>query len=190
MIRTICQYIAIFCCLLGSFAAPAQVYASQELELHDFVLDNSEGNLLLRFGIGVSSLDSLRVLLKEGGTVKLECEGTLSLRKELWLDGTVASRTLISFLRYDKLTQEYVMQQEGVSAPFSQKSLKQLLQNTWGRLSLPLTPLEALDRGAPYVVSLHVILHDEDVAPWLKKTLFFWSWDAAPSMRYSMDFIF
>lgn len=164
--------------------------ADQQLHLRDFVLDNSEGQIAVRFGIGFSELDPLRLMLKEGSQVTLDCEATLSEPNTLWLASTLTRQQFSSMLTYDVLTREYVIVHENDTTLHKNTSLIKLLESTWEKLTINLGQLTTLERGRDYRVELNIRIKNENVPPWLAKTLFFWSWDIAPSMHYSMNFTF
>ncbi|GFM36052.1 DUF4390 domain-containing protein [Desulfovibrio psychrotolerans] len=170
--------------------ATAARAASQQLKLEDFVLDNAEGQLAIRFGVGIQDKERLRVMLKEGAVITLTCEATLSDTSGMWLNTTLARQEMVSTLSFNALTREYAIAYEGSPAVYRNANLMRLLSETWERLSLKVGQLVNLERGREYRVDLSVRMQNDNVPPWLSKTLFFWSWDIAPTMRYSMNFIF
>ncbi len=174
-------------CLMCAWGAPARA-ADQQIRLRDFVLDNSDGQIAVRFGIGFTELDSLRLMLKEGARVTLTCEAALTEPGSLWFSNTLSTQELHSVLSYNVLTREYMITLSGQPTLHKSNSLVKLLAETWAELALNVGQLANLTRGEEYRVDLDIRMASDNVPPWLAKTLFFWSWDIAPSMHYSMDF--
>ncbi len=174
------------------FVLPTRVAhaTDQRLVLNDFVLDNTEGQLILRFGVSVTDRETLQLLLKDGGKVSLLCEGSLIRPSTLWLDTTLARQQTTSTLFYDVLTKDYVLTDDMGTPLGRTPNLGKLLETTWEAQSLNVGLLSQLTRGGSYRVDLSIQIKDENVPLWMTKTLFFWSWNVAPSMRYSMDFTF
>lgn len=189
-------YASLFCCLffcaLLTVVVPlssAQA-AGQQIVLRDFVLDNSEGQITIRYGISFTELDALRLMLKEGAQITLSCEASLSRPGTFWFGETMTQQELTSTLSYDALTREYVITLSNKPTLYKAGSLVKLLEETWENLTLGVGQLTNLERGQDYTVDLYIRAKSDSVPPWLEKTLFFWSWDVAPSMHYSMHFTF
>jgi len=182
--------ILLLCLALATGWAATANAAAQQLKLEDFVLDNAEGQLAIRFGVGIQDKERLRVMLKEGAVVTLTCEATLSDTSGMWLNTTLARQEMVSTLSFNALAREYAIAYEGSPTVYRNANLMRLLSETWERLSLKVGQLANLERGSEYRVDLTVRMRNDNVPPWLSKTLFFWSWDMAPTMRYSMNFVF
>ena len=164
--------------------------AAQQLELDSFVLDTVDDKLVLRFGVSVSDLEMLKRDLREGSAINLTSTVSLSRRSSFIPRGSLVSIEGLSTLQMDPLTREFILTEPDRKAPNRNKSLKALLDSTWSRMVLPLCRLNTLEHDREYVVALDVTLRHADVPPWLSKTLFFWSWDVAPPISYSMTFTF
>ncbi|MFV0348366.1 MAG: DUF4390 domain-containing protein [Halodesulfovibrio sp.] len=173
--------------LLNPLPSPA---AEQQLQLRNFVLDNSDGQIAVRFGIGFTDLDPVRLMLKEGAQLTLECEARLSAPGTLWFSEILTHHKFTSVLTYNVLTREYIIVHGNETTLHKSTSLLKLLEGTWEELSITLGQLSALERGEDYRVTLDVRVKNDNVPPWMAKTLFFWSWDVAPSMHYTMNFTF
>lgn len=182
--------ILLFISLMALSCPPSSPAAEQQLQLRDFVLDNSEGQIAVRFGIGFTDLDPVRFMLKEGAQITLECEASLSEPGTIWFSDTLTRHRFTSVLTYNVLTREYVVVHGNETAPHKSTSLLKLLEQTWEKLSITLGQLSALERGKDYRVTLDIRAKNDNTPPWLAKTLFFWSWDVAPSMHYTMNFTF
>lgn len=179
------------CILLSAVAAPTRAFAAdQQLQLKDLVLDNTDGQIAIRFGLGFTELDELRLMLKEGAQLTMECDATLSEPGTLWLDTTLTQQTISSVLSFNVLTREYTITMSNQTTQHKNNSLVKLLGDTWEKLSLNVGQLANLERGKNYRIDLKIRAESNNIPPWLAKTLFFWSWNVAPSMHYSMHFTF
>ena len=171
-------------------AATKQGVASQEMRLTSFRLSEDTGTLVLNFGVGVTQIDQLKVMLKEGVQVELTCDVQLSRPRTYWFRKTLAETSLTSHLSYDTLTKEYFLMLPSEQAPHRNKSLRRLLSGAWKALTLPVASTSLLIRGEEYRVTLDVALINTDIPEWLTKSFFFWSWDPAPPIQYSTDFTY
>lgn len=163
--------------------APA---GAQQLMLGDFILDNQAGNIMVRFSLHVEEVDELALILDEGAKLALESHAYLKQEKFLY-NATVSEREYNSILSMDALTREYVLDRPDMEQPLRGKELADVLEQGWGRITMDMGPFDTLDRGNDYTLELEVSLKYHDVPSWLKTSLFFWSWNAAPSASYSMD---
>lgn len=168
--------------------ARAQPPRGLRLALDDLVVDNQAGRLASRFSLSVSDTDQLGAVLRGGATLTLACEAVLYRQRSLWTDKELARGRLDSRLAADQLTREFLLWPPGRPRPLRDRDLARLLAQGWGGLSLDLGPFGLLERGNDYTLSLDVRLVQEEVPGWLKDSLFFWSWEAAPSLNYDMDF--
>ena len=70
------------------------------------------------------------------------------------------------------------------------KDLATLFRKAWGEILLDLGPWDRLKRKQSYSVALQLTLGRTDISPWVSRSLFFWSFDAAPSVSYQLDFTY
>ena len=126
----------------------------------------------------------------DGASLVLECEAELNLRSTLWLDDTIGQARLQSGVKSDSLTREFLVSLPGQDRPLKRKRLAEVLTEAWKRLSMDLGPVDRLIRGKEYGVALKVRLKYADVPPWIRQTLFFWSWEVFPSTEYEMVFTY
>jgi hypothetical protein len=178
--------LCLFCATLPS---PAHAI-SQEMRLTAFRISETDGALMLNFGIGVTQLDQLRVLLNEGVQVELNCHVRLSRSRSYWFRKSLAETTITSTLYYDTLTKEYFLTLPDNKAPHRNKSLRKLLHGAWKSIALPVGSTTLMTSGNEYRVTLNVEMINTDVPEWLTKSFFFWSWDPAPPIQYSTDFTY
>lgn len=188
-LRTFLLSAAALCLLCATLPAPAHA-SSQEMRLTSFRLSETDGALLLNFGVGVTQLDQLRVLLTEGVQVELTCRVDLSRPRSYWFRKNLAESTISSRLYYDTLTKDFYITMPDNKAPHRNKSLRKLLEGTWKTMSMPVGSTTLMTSGSDYRVTLNVEMVNTDIPEWLTKSFFFWSWDPAPPIQYSTDFTY
>ncbi len=161
---------------------------AQSLALSNLVVDNQAGTLMARFGVAVEGAASLTDQLQAGATLALSCKARLTKAGGL-LGGTHISETgMLSRLKFDPLTREYALQLPGRETPLRGASLDELLRSGWGELALDLGSWRQLESGQDYSVSLEIKLSQAEIPSWLKRNLFFWSWDVIPATSYQLHF--
>lgn len=166
----------------------AQAAQAQSLVLSNLVVDNQSGTLAARFGVALDTTATATDVLQSGVTLALTCKGKLT-RAEGWLSSPqVAQAELVSRVRYDSLTREYVLSLPGREAPLKNARLDELLRAGWGSLALDLGPWKQLEGGKEYTLHLDIRLQQTDIPGWFRRTLFFWSWDMAPQTSYQLHF--
>lgn len=188
-IRTFLLSTMALCLFCATLPSPAHA-TSQEMRLTAFRISETDGALMLNFGVGVTQLNQLRVLLNEGVQVELNCHVRLSRPRSYWFRKSLAETTLTSTLYYDTLTKEYFLTLPDNKAPHRNKSLRKLLEGAWKSISLPVGSTTLMTSGNEYRVTLNVEMVNTDVPEWLTKSFFFWSWDPAPPIQYSTDFTY
>lgn len=163
---------------------------AQELVLNNLVVDNQAGEILVRFGVEVEGSDQLADVLKEGESLGLSCSVALLRQRALWFDQTVYAADVDLFLRYDPLGKQFVAELPGSDASRAHADLAVLLSKAWSEIALGLGPWKNLSRGREYSLMLEISLNRLDVPVWLKKSLFFWDWEAAPTTHYQLEFTY
>jgi len=173
--------------LLLCLPAPA---AAEGLVLRNFVLDNQEGNMTLRFSIGLDDsleLEELRDMLLEGAVLRLECQAGMQRKRGYWLDEPLATGWLQNTLRADPQRDLFILEQPD-DRVVRAGSLEQLLAEAWRSMSITLGPFSLLERGQAYSVGLEVELKLQDVPAWKRWTLFYSDFEVVPGAHYQMDF--
>ena len=164
--------------------------SAQELVLSNLVVDNQAGEILVRFGVEVEGSDRIARILKEGESLGLSCSVSLLRERSLWFDQTVYSADLDLFLHYDPLSRQFTAELPGGQSPMAHPDLAVLLSKAWSEITLDLGPWKDLSRGKGYRLMLEISLNRLDVPVWLKRALFFWDWEAAPTMHYQLEFTY
>lgn len=161
---------------------------AQSLALSNLVVDNQAGTLMARFGVAVEGAASLTDQLQAGATLALSCKARLSKSGGLLGGARVSDSEMVSRLKFDPLSREYVLQAPGREAPLRAAALDELLRSGWGELALDLGSWRQLESGQDYSVTLEIKLSQAEIPGWLRRNLFFWSWDVIPATSYQLHF--
>jgi hypothetical protein len=166
----------------------AQAACAQSLVLSNLVVDNQAGNLAARFGVAVDGLAEVTDTLHSGVTLALTCKARLTRPGGLLNNPKLAEAELVSRIKYDSLTREYVLTLPGREAPLRNARLDELLRSGWSQLTLDMGSWRVLERGKEYALGLDIRLTQTDIPNWFRRTLFFWTWDVAPQASYQLTF--
>ncbi len=160
------------------------------LNLKNLVLDNQAGAIMARFGLDLKGDTETEAALENGIKLKLVCKASLYLHRTMWPDSKIASKIYTDKLSYDSLSKEFILKKSRNNIVLRDKKITLLLQNGWNSIVMDLGPWSSLKRGEQYILKLDVHLDQTDIPQWLKKTLFFWSWDIVPSTTYQLEFTY
>jgi hypothetical protein len=174
--------------LATTFTLWAATAWAQTLVLSNLVVDNQAGSLMARFGVAVDGVAEMTDNLQNGVTLSLVCKARLNKSGSLFNGHQLAETQMTSKLKYDALTKEYSLQLPGREAPLKHPRLDELLRAGWGSLSLDMGPWRMLERGQDYTLALDIKLSQADMPNWLRRNLFFWSWDVIPNSSYQLQF--
>jgi hypothetical protein len=174
--------------VLTAFSGVLATAWAQELLLTNLVLNNYEGRIRVRFGIEPTGLDRIQQALAAGERLNLRCRARLSLKRDYVWNQDVSAATWDAELRRIK-TGETVLTLPG-QGPMADRDLAVLFRKHLSEILIDLGPWDRLERGVTYVLSLDLALSRPDVSPWLKNSLFFWSFDAARPVSYQLDFTY
>jgi LAS superfamily LD-carboxypeptidase LdcB len=162
--------------------------AAQTLELTDMVVNNVHGEIWLRFGIKANHADGIAQVLRDGGEVELRASASVLRRRSAWWDKTITGGTFVSQLDINPLTEEYIAQRQ--LGEIKDKRLDRLIESAWSDIGISLGSWSGLRSGSEYKIVLTVELKRVDVPIWVRRSLFFWSWDVAPKNVYELSFSF
>jgi hypothetical protein len=161
--------------------------SAQDISLGNLIVDNIDGNISVRFGVQFANPFAIEAALNEGAELALVCDAKLTAKRDYWLDHEIGRAQSVSRLR--KITAgQYRITVPGGGDPLTGQDFPALLARAFEDFSMTLGPWNLLNRGDAYSLSMEIRLERQDVSPWLKKSLFFWSFDAAPPARYRLDF--
>ncbi|QGY39428.1 DUF4390 domain-containing protein [Pseudodesulfovibrio cashew] len=163
---------------------------AQTLSLRAPAIADENGSLTVRFGVSVVELPVLKGELEDGAELALKCMVKLFKVREYWLDGSVASGSFESVIRFDRLAQEFVMTVPGRTVPLRNGNLPALLSEGWGTIRTVLGPWSMLEHGQNYSLRLITTMNEVDAPEGLERFLYFWSWDAGSDNTFHLNFTF
>ena len=195
----------LFCFTAGSLpAAPADIAEAEpeadaeaanpkqpgEIELRRIRFTVAARQVSMDYQLGLKGLTPLRDQLRDGAHMAIEGSIRLFRRNLLWPDSELAEKTLAWTLRHDPLTHEFLIVDAGEEEGQSSRSphLDALLREALSDLYAVLTPETPFEDDETYIVRFDLVLKYAEVPPWLKKALFFWTWDLSP--RFSHEYVF
>ncbi len=162
--------------------------AGQEITLRNLVVNNKDGAVHLRFGLRARNTEELSRYLEQGTDLRLVCTATMNLERSLWWDRELRRSAKEFLLRYDSLDDVYRFGTDEDSTGERDSDLASLLRSEWQRIDMDLGPWPNEYREENLALHLTVRLARTDVPVWLKRTLFFWSWDVVPVKNYRIRF--
>lgn len=193
LVRLLCA--VCFLCSLG-FLGGARDALAQPPSLSELTVDNRQGVATVRFGLRLEGVDELARRLREGEVVAVVSRATLSQRRDWVWDAPLAEREMRAIIRYDALGKEFALTRPGLpglpgaGGEARDAALGGLLGRSLSELSLELGPAGMLTKGVRYQLELKVSVERADAPPWLKRALFFWSWNVFPPARYALEFVY
>lgn len=163
---------------------------AQELILKNLVLDNVAGDIQLRFGVELEDLEGVEELLQEGITIRMLSQSSLIRKRKLIWDKTLEQKDIEFEIKKNPLTGTYSLIDSRAQRVMKNEDLPTLIQANWSTLTMSLGSWNSLPQGVAYAMNLRVVLKRANVPVWLKKALFFWSWDVVDQKNYRMDFVY
>jgi len=176
-----------------SFAPGAYALPPREIIMDPPVAVVENGVVTLRLALTVDSEEGLLALLKDGAVLELAISTVVARERTWWRNAKAATVIFPSILRHDPLSRDFVAL---VPTPDGEREVRdrnliRLLQASWGRLALPVIPLEVLLREEPaasYLVLLTITLRHIEVPPWLERASLFWSPEVLPQVKRNFVF--
>lgn len=175
-------------CLLVLFISllPGRL-AAQQLELSSFFLDTRGDRLSAGFSLEMDDFSRVKQSLDDGAKLELIYEVRVIKNVILFPDFSLASKKVNIGLEKDLISGDYEIHFPGrkkVVPEFTREDFTELFSN----VSVPLISLEQLENNETYIIRIQARLTSTEVPKWIKKTLFFWSWDLVDSLHYEMEF--
>lgn len=155
--------------------------------LNSFSMTMFNGSPRLEAAVAVSDVAPIRANLRDGAALNLSLDVVVELPRLVLPSQTLAECHILYQIRFDPLTREYVLLREA-TPPQRHSSLESLLNDALGDTVIPLIPATPLAPDESYRASLTLTLRHAHVPPWLKRTLFFWSWDVLAPATFTLDF--
>jgi len=176
-------FLALLLTVLLPFSAQAQT-----LLLDNLVLDNQSGRIHLRFGLSLAEIDQVQAVLRDG--VDLWMFGTARLMaKRLILPNRVLNEKQVEHvLEWNPLAQEFELTLPQKEHLVKNKDLAELLAKQWREITLDMGQWAMLTPGRTYHLELEISLDRRDIPVWMRRVLFFWSWEVITPIRYELEF--
>ncbi len=188
-IRTTVQRWLFVATLTACIAGGVSAAFGQQWQLDNLVLDSSQGgHVRVRFGVQCPVEPLKQLLTDEGATVRVGFEAALRRERLLLWEKQEAVARRLYYLKSRALSQEYELKGEGLDKPLVGTELAPLLDKAWSTLEMDLGAWHQLQPGSEYVVDLRIECDRADVPVWLRRALFFWSWDVLPPRTYRLRF--
>ena len=162
--------------------------AGQEVILRNLIVNNDEGTVHLRFGLRTREPEELSRFLKQGTGLRLICAASMDLERDLWWNRELRRSRKEFLLRYHSLDDDYRLATEDGGFQERNADLESLLHKGWSRIDMYLGDWPGEYEEDDLALNLRVRLVRSDVPVWLKRTLFFWSWNVVPAKNYRIRF--
>lgn len=179
--------LAILLVLTAAFPVCA---GAQVVDMTEMVLDNQAGMLRVRFGLAVEEVEPLAEALRDGGEIELRCEATLSAKRTLLWNKSLAEAEIVSRVEFLSLPQEFRVFFPDTDTRLEGPELSALLNEAWENLSLNLGRWSELEQGNSYLVTMRITLTRVETPAWVRSVLFFWSWKAADPVDVVLEFTY
>ncbi|GAB6057043.1 DUF4390 domain-containing protein [Desulfonatronum parangueonense] len=178
------------CCIIILLALMPSLPAmgASMLALDNLVLDSHADRIHLRFGIRLIDPEPVTEVLQEG--VDLWLEGTARLvSKRLFLPNrTLYEQSFEHVLEWNPLTQDFELTLPQKEHLVKSKDLVELISSHWREINLEMGDWSLLSSGQTYHVELDINFDRRDIPIWMRRVLFFWSWEVMSPIRYELEF--
>jgi hypothetical protein len=180
---------------LAAFAAAVLIVCcaasatAQDISLTNLIIDNIDGRISVRFGVEFANPFAIESALSEGAELAMVCNARLVAKRDYWLDREIGRAESISQVRKTS-SGLYSINIPGQTGELTGRDFPALLAKAFDDFAMNLGPWGILKRGEAYSLSMEIRLERVNVSSWLKNSLFFWSFDAAPPARYRLDFTY
>ncbi|MBF0481644.1 MAG: DUF4390 domain-containing protein [Desulfovibrionaceae bacterium] len=171
------------------FFSHAGLARAQDISLSNLIVDNSGGSISVLFGVQFANPQAIEAALSEGAQLDLVCTARLAAKRDYWFDREIGRTESVSHLLKIAPSQYRIVTPDG-EGPLTGQDFPALLAAAFEDFSMTLGPGNMLNRGGSYSLSMEIRLERPNISPWLNKSLFFWSFDAAPPARYRLDFTY
>ena len=155
----------------------------------DFTI--SAQQIMVDYQIGLKGLIQIRDQLRDGAQMTIEGGISLLRRNLLRPNSELAFLPLAWILRHESLTREFLIldASKAEGGAFNRSPhLESLLREAWKNLHAVLAPETPFEDDETYIVRFDLVLKYAEVPPWLKKALFFWSWELSPKFSHEHTF--
>lgn len=179
-------FLALFCCII--FAAAVAIAAPSSFVHGRASLRMDAGKLTLSLPVSVDNEDALGEMLRDGSTMELAINISIARKRSLWFSKGIHEASFSYLLRHDPLSREYRMTTPGTEQAAHDKSLRQLLTNTWKTIKLPIADKTLFSPDNDYIVKIELSLRHTALPPWLDRTLVFWNKDVVKPLSLELEY--
>ena len=172
-------------CILLAYSAHAEPIA-----VTDLGVDNSKGAVSVGFSIVVHDEAPLLEILQDGGDYEVRCTGKLYHRRAGFWDEFLSEASYVCLMTGKPIARECLLQDHRGSHTVDFSTLRKDLNQFWSHLSLPMGSWEQIQRNRAYKVVLSFKITRTNISQWIRKPLFFVSWDFVPEVAYELNFDF
>lgn len=148
------------------------------------IIPNSD-HLFLDTGILFQNKPALTAMLLDGANLNIKIE-ILVEKLNMLSNDVLFEETIIYNIRYDLLRRDFMLDNAGKKSYF--KNFDDLLKKYFEDLKLNIPLNEPLETQETYKITLKPSILHAEVPPWLKKALFFWSWEIVYPYPYHYEF--
>lgn len=167
---------------------PVTALGASLLALDNLVLDSHEDKIHLRFGLRLEDPEPVKNALMDG--IDLWLDGTARLlSKRMFLPNRILhEQSFEHVLEWNALTQDFELTLPQKEHLVKAKELQELTLTHWREISLEMGDWSMLAPGETYHLELEINLDRRDIPVWMRRVLFFWSWDVMDPVRYELEF--
>lgn len=179
----------LFLLLLGLLAVLASVHEarSSNLDLSDFIVDTQDDHLVVRFSIEMDDLTKIESLLDNGSEIALIYQVKVFKKYSFFPNYLLVSREVEVEFEKDLISGNY-----DIFYPDHTKKTDTLeledFNNLFNDVTVSLLPMENFELQQDYIARFQARVISKNIPTWIKRTLFFWSWDLDKSIQYEMEF--
>jgi len=161
---------------------------AQLLSLDNLVLDNQAGRIHLRFGLRLAQTDEIQTVLQEG--VDLWMFGTAKLiAKRFLLPNRVLNEHQVEHvLEWNPLAQVFEMTLPQKEHLVKNKDFDELITTHWREITMDMGEWSMLTPGQTYHLVLEISVERRDIPVWMRRVLFFWTWEVISPIHYELEF--
>jgi len=186
MCKSVFKILFFIVAVLGLIAVH-QDARSQKLDLSSFLVDTQEEYLVARLSLHVYDFENIKHILDNGGKMTMLCTATLFRQRTLLWNRKLDSREIEIDLQKDLLTGEYIVKHPEKRIRMQKLSEDDFL-SLFEQVTIKIAPWSELRPEQKYSLRVNVRLISRDVPQWIKRILFFWSWDVAKGVQYETGF--
>ncbi len=172
--------------LFSVWAHAASNTAEPGLRMHYFRMDPKPHGMTINTKLQLTNSAQVADAMRDGAQLVFDFQLILEEVRTFLSNQELATQGRMAHIKYDPLLDEFLLHEDG--APLLRHNdIDMLFRQFWERAFAPFTLQAALVKDETYRVHVQCTLRHSQVPPWLKSTLFFWSWDITPPLVFEQD---